>query len=252
VPLDLYHAKRDFKRTPEPRGRVKHAARGKKRRFVIQKHAATRLHYDFRLEHDGVLKSWAVTKVPSYDTGTKRLAVEVEDHPMDYGGFEGTIPKGEYGGGTVQLWDVGAWEPKEDPDEGLRRGNLKFTLYGKRLKGGWALIRMRDWDKGKPFGTRQKRNNWLLIKERDEFADARDPDSLQNENTSVKSGRTLEEIAANRRGRVWHSNRGNGHDPDEETKPRAAKKASSASGAKKKTRVTRRNTPARRKAKPRR
>jgi bifunctional non-homologous end joining protein LigD len=248
VPLDLYHAKRDFKRTPEPRGHVARAAKGKKRRFVIQRHAATRLHYDFRLEHDGVLKSWAVTKVPSYDTATKRLAVEVEDHPMDYGGFEGTIPKGEYGGGTVQLWDVGTWEPKEDPDEGLRRGNLKFTLSGQRLKGGWALIRMKDWNKGDRVRKSSKRYNWLLIKERDEFVRSGDPDALLKEDTSVKSGRTLEEIAANKRGRVWHSNRSGAETEQDKPKTKPAKSAmrsSSANGAKKKIRTTRKSSPRR-------
>jgi bifunctional non-homologous end joining protein LigD len=203
MPLDLYHSKRNFKLTPEPRGRVERR-KAKKLSFVIQKHAATRLHYDFRLELDGVLKSWAVTKVPSPDTATKRLAVEVEDHPLDYGGFEGTIPKGQYGGGTVQLWDVGSWEPRGDPHEGLAKGNLKFDLHGKRLQGGWALIRMdgRDWRTGK-----SSKNNWLLIKEKDEFARPGEPDVLLAEDTSVKSGRTLDEIAANPRGRVWQSNR---------------------------------------------
>lgn len=227
MPLDLYHAKRNFKLTPEPRGKVERR-KGKQLRFVIQKHAATRLHYDFRLELDGVLKSWAVTKVPSPDTATKRLAVEVEDHPLDYGGFEGTIPKGQYGGGTVQLWDTGSWEPRGDPHEGLAKGNLKFDLHGKRLQGGWALIRMsgRNWKTGK-----SSKNNWLLIKEKDEFARPGEPDVLLAEDTSVKSGRTLDEIAANPRGRVWQSNR------DDKSKsvelPRKAKAPSAA--VKKKT-----------------
>src|SRR5215211_5075367 len=138
-PLSAYNAKRDFRQTAEPRGRP---AAGAGNSFVIQKHAASRLHYDFRLELDGVLKSWAVTRGPSLDPGEKRLAVRVEDHPLDYGGFEGTIPKGEYGGGTVMLWDRGTWTPEGDPHEGLRKGKLSFTLHGERLKGGFALIRM--------------------------------------------------------------------------------------------------------------
>ena len=129
--------------------------------FVIQKHAATRLHYDFRLGLHGVLKSWAVTKGPSYVPGDKRLAVQVEDHPMEYGGFEGTIPKGQYGGGTVMLWDEGTWEPLGDADESLAKGNLKFVLHGKKLQGKWVLVRMG----GK--AANEAKPNWLLIKEHD-------------------------------------------------------------------------------------
>src|SRR5882762_11495976 len=144
--LKTYRAKRDFRITSEPRGRVAPAPRTGLR-FVIQRHAATRLHYDFRLEVDGVHKSWAVTKVPSLDPATKRLAVEVEDHPLEYGTFEGTIPEGQYGGGIVQLWDQGTWKPKsDDPRRDLAEGHLKFALDGKRLHGGWALVRMRDRD----------------------------------------------------------------------------------------------------------
>jgi bifunctional non-homologous end joining protein LigD len=208
--LDLYHQKRDFKTTPEPRGKI---ARGKKRqlKFVIQRHDATRLHYDLRLELDGVYKSWAVTKVPSLDPGTRRLAVEVEDHPLDYGTFEGTIPKGEYGGGTVQLWDQGTWRPQSgDPERDLKRGNLKICFDGKRMHGGWALIRLRD----KYTGLRRNpRHNWLLIKESDEHAEPGKPEALASEITSVKSGRTLEEIA-NRSRKVWHSNRSERADPE--------------------------------------
>jgi bifunctional non-homologous end joining protein LigD len=158
---------------------------------VIQKHDATRLHYDFRLELDGVLKSWAVTKGPSLDPADKRLAVEVEDHPLDYGDFEGTIPKGHYGGGTVMLWDQGYWEPEEgvDPEKALAKGELKFTLDGERLQGGWVLVRM------KPRGD-EKRNNWLLIKHRDEYAEEGHGDVLLEEETqSVVTGRSMEEIA---------------------------------------------------------
>ena len=160
-----YQAKRDFKKTSEPSGKAKVRA-AEYPRFVIQKHAATRLHYDLRLEHDGVFKSWAVTKGPSLNPGDKRLAVEVEDHPLDYGDFEGTIPKGEYGGGTVMLWDRGFWMPEgtKDVDAALRKGELKFTLAGEKLQGSFVLVRMKhDRDGG-------KRNNWLLIKHRDEFA----------------------------------------------------------------------------------
>ena len=162
MPLDAYRKKRDFRRTPEPPGaRGERTAHGL--RFVVQKHAARRLHYDFRLELDGVLKSWAVPKGPSLDPAEKRLAVHVEDHPLAYGGFEGVIPPGEYGAGTVVLWDRGHWVPSADPREGFRKGKLKFTLVGEKLRGGWTLARMggRGGEGGK---------NWLLLKERDAAA----------------------------------------------------------------------------------
>src|ERR1700734_17712 len=156
--LSRYRAKRDFARSAEPSG-TQPIPRAARLRFVIQKHAARRLHYDLRLELAGVFKSWAVTKGPSIDPADKRLAVEVEDHPLDYGDFEGTIPQGQYGGGTVQLWDRGFWFPtgSKSAEEGLRSGDLKFTLEGKRLHGDWVLVRM----KGNRFGG--KRTNWLLI-----------------------------------------------------------------------------------------
>jgi bifunctional non-homologous end joining protein LigD len=201
--LRTYWAKRDFTKTAEPRGRVAPRA-GKTRRFVIQRHDATRLHYDLRLELDGVYKSWAVTKVPSADPATKRLAVEVEDHPLEYGTFEGTIPEGEYGGGTVQLWDRGTWRSKgENPRSDLAKGALKFELDGKRLKGGWALIRLRT----ERRAGRKSRNNWLLIKERDAFAQSGEPDALLSADTSVATGRTLDEIVNSKRSKVWHSSR---------------------------------------------
>ena len=141
--LREYRKKRDFSRTPEPEGGS--AAGGRSdRTFVIQKHAATRLHYDFRLELEGTLKSWAVPKGPSLDPLERRLAMHVEDHPIEYGSFEGIIPKGEYGGGTVLLWDRGTWEPEEDPHKGYHAGSLKFTLHGEKLKGSWALVRIND------------------------------------------------------------------------------------------------------------
>ena len=181
--LEEYKRKRDFKKTPEPPlDRIKIRKKGLS--YLVQKHDATRLHYDFRLELDGVLLSWAVTKGPSLNPADKRLAVRTEDHPLSYGTFEGTIPKGQYGGGTVMLWDEGTWEPKSDPRAGLMKGHLSFELQGERLKGGWDLIRMRG---------DGKRENWLLIKENDEEARG-NGDFLEQLSTSVKSGRTMDEI----------------------------------------------------------
>src|SRR3954469_19065621 len=215
--LSLYQAKRDFTKTAEPSGstRVKPAEYP---RFVIQKHAASRLHYDLRLEVDGVFKSWAITKGPSLDPRDRRLAVEVEDHPLDYGDFEGTIPPGEYGGGTVMLWDRGFWAPADgdDPERGLRKGDLKFTLAGEKLQGSWVLVRMRH-DRERS----SNRNNWLLIKHRDGYEQKDGPPVTENDR-SVASRRTMEEIAAGKGKRpkpfmlagkaaapdaVWHSNR---------------------------------------------
>ena len=189
--LSTYQAKRDFSKTAEPSGEIA-VASSKYLRFVIQKHAATRLHYDFRLELDGVFKSWAVTRGPSLDPHDKRLAVEVEDHPLDYGDFEGTIPKGQYGGGTVQLWDRGYWTPEGDksPQEALKAGDFKFTLVGQRLRGSWVLVRMKN-DR-----NHGKRTNWLLIKHRDDSARENDADALLTEDRSIASGRTMATIAA--------------------------------------------------------
>jgi bifunctional non-homologous end joining protein LigD len=216
--LTTYRKKRDFSKTDEPSGEVK-VAPAKQRRFVVQKHDASRLHYDFRLEFDGVFKSWAVTKGPSLDPRDKRLAVEVEDHPLDYGDFEGTIPENQYGGGTVMLWDRGYWE-SDDPEGGYKKGDLKFTLHGDRLKGSWVLVRMR----GDRYGG--KRTNWLLIKHRDEYAREGEGSAILDEDRSVASGRSMDQIAEGKgrapkpfmltkNGRakakadaVWQSNRG--------------------------------------------
>jgi bifunctional non-homologous end joining protein LigD len=184
--LAAYRAKRDFTKTSEPAGKT---SRRRGASFVVQKHDASRLHYDFRLELDGVLKSWAVAKGPSLVKGEKRLAVHVEDHPLDYGSFEGTIPAGQYGGGTVMLWDRGTWEPEGDPHEGYEKGRLTFRLEGEKLNGTWHLVRMAK-------RPRERQESWLLIKADD--ADARsedDPDILDEAPLSVKTGRSLEEIA---------------------------------------------------------
>jgi len=185
--LAKYRAKRDFSQTAEPSGETKVKA-SKGLRFVVQKHAASHLHYDLRLELDGVFKSWAVTKGPSLDPHDKRLAVEVEDHPLDYGDFEGTIPKGQYGGGTVMVWDRGNWNC-DDPEHAYRKGTLDFTLEGEKLHGGWILTRMR-----KREG--EKQTNWLLIKHHDEFAREGKKNKLLDEDTSVASGRSMDEITA--------------------------------------------------------
>ena len=195
--LKTYRAKRDFGKTSEPRG----AARRKKgNSYVIQKHAATRLHYDLRLEHGGVMWSWAVTRGPSLVPDDKRLAIHVEDHPIEYNTFEGTIPKGQYGGGTVMIWDRGQWEPEYDPEYGMKKGHLEFTLHGKKLKGRWHLVRM-----NKRPGERQE--PWLLIKGEDEYARTKSgPDILEEMPNSAASRRTMEQIAEGR-SRVWHSNK---------------------------------------------
>jgi bifunctional non-homologous end joining protein LigD len=195
--LQQYWKKRNFKETPEPRGKPKAAS--ERLQFVIQKHAASRLHYDFRLELDGTLKSWAVPKGPSLDPGQRRLAVHVEDHPLDYADFEGIIPAKQYGGGTVMVWDRGYWSPIGDPRAAYRRGRLKFHLMGEKLRGVWNLVRM-----GPRSG--EDKENWLLIKEQDQEARRGDKGDITTLADSVASGRTMEQIAAGR-DRVWHSNR---------------------------------------------
>ena len=232
--LETYRAKRDFTKTKEPSGTRK-VVPAEHRRFVIQKHAASHLHWDFRLELNGVFKSWAVTKGPSVDPADKRLAVEVEDHPLDYGDFEGTIPKGEYGGGTVQMWDRGLWAPQgpKKPEDAIAAGDFKFVLAGERLKGSWVLVRIKN-NRG-----RDTRTNWLLIKHKDEYARPGGTEELIAEDRSVASGRTLDQIArgvgkpprpfmlaaAEGADAVWHSNR-------VEPKPVATKPAPKAAANK--------------------
>jgi bifunctional non-homologous end joining protein LigD len=199
VALELYRKKRKFGITAEPRGRKgRHAGD----HYVIQKHAARRLHYDLRLELDGVMKSWAVTRGPSLDPGEKRLAVHVEDHPVEYNSFEGTIPQGEYGGGTVMIWDRGRWIAEGDPHKSYAKGHLDFVLEGEKLRGRWHLVRMRGRD-------RDRHENWLLIKGKDEESrSGRGADILEEEPLSVATGRSMDEIAAGKgKKRVWHGNR---------------------------------------------
>ncbi|MEO8894572.1 MAG: DNA polymerase ligase N-terminal domain-containing protein, partial [Rhizomicrobium sp.] len=181
---------RDFTVTAEPSGKIAGAGPSPRLRYVIQKHAATRLHYDFRLELHGTFRSWAVTRGPSLDPADKRLAVEVEDHPLDYGDFEGTIPKGQYGGGTVMLWDRGYWAPDGDADKMLAKGDLKFVLEGGKLHGGWVLVRMKN-DKFK-----NRRSNWLLIKHHDKYARDGKGDAILQKDHSVASGRAMKAIEA--------------------------------------------------------
>ena len=239
--LKTYRDKRDFTKTAEPSGAFA-ILPSKQLRFVIQKHAATRLHYDLRLEYGGVFKSWAVTRGPSLDPHDKRLAVEVEDHPLDYGDFEGTIPKGEYGGGTVLMWDRGYWapEPGFEPEKALKKGELKFILVGDKLKGGWVLVRLKRRE-------HDKRDNWLLIKHRDQFAIEGDGEGVLKQDRSVASGREMAEIAAGkgkkpkafmvkreaRADAVWHSNKAF-DEPPPGWKPKA-EKAPSNSAPKKST-----------------
>ena len=198
--LETYRAKRNFRVTPEPRGKV---PRGPKHElsFVVQKHEASHLHYDFRLELNGVLLSWAIPKGPSLDPADKRLAMHVEDHPIEYGDFEGVIPEKQYGGGTVMLWDRGTWRPKEDPVAGYEKGHLKFELDGENLKGGWTLLRTR----GSKYGGKSGDKAWLLIKERDQYARPGSPSIVDTAATSVSTGRSMKEIAAER-SHVWQSN----------------------------------------------
>jgi bifunctional non-homologous end joining protein LigD len=199
MPLEKYRQKRNFKVSPEPKGKGV-PKRQSKLLYVIQKHRASQLHYDFRLEWKGVLLSWAIPKGPSLDPSVKRLAMQVEDHPVEYGSFEGVIPAGEYGGGTVMLWDSGTWTP-EDPevDQALKGGSLKFSLNGKKLRGSWALVRTNSYG-----GTRK--NAWLLIKHRDAFASKKD--ITVERPLSVSSRRLLAQIARDSGGDVQQASTG--------------------------------------------
>jgi bifunctional non-homologous end joining protein LigD len=192
--LEEYIRKRNFERTGEPGNQPEES--GENLKFVVQHHLARSDHFDFRLEWDGVLLSWAVPKGPSYNPRDKRLAVQVENHPLEYRNFEGTIPKGEYGGGTVMIWDEGTWNPLADVDEGLRLGSLKFVLHGRRLKGKWALVRMKAKDE-------KEKNNWLLLKEKDEYVQP--SDGISHFTTSVRTGRTMEEIEAGTAEKFTHN-----------------------------------------------
>jgi bifunctional non-homologous end joining protein LigD len=214
-PLDEYKKKRRFGSTPEPPPESKRSASG--RSFVVQKHRASHLHYDFRLEHDGVLKSWAIPKGPSLDPAVKRLAMAVEDHPVDYAHFEGIIPEGEYGGGTVMVWDRGTYEVEgqDDVTTGLNRGDLKFSLHGTKLKGSWALVRTRD-------------RQWLLIKHRDGHASA--DDIAVSQPASVLTGRKLADIAADEGGDVEKAATG-----DRPPSPTSSSKSSAQSSRRKKS-----------------
>jgi bifunctional non-homologous end joining protein LigD len=200
--LEEYRRKRDFKKTPEPSGTVA-ARKGRERFFCVQKHLASHLHYDFRLEHNGVLLSWAIPKGPSLDPTTKRLAMHVEDHPFDYGEFEGVIPEG-YGAGIVMLWDVGTWVPEvDDVDAALRKGDLKFRLNGFKLKGSWVLVRTGGRYPGARSGSGDR--SWLLIKHRDDWSGELDITTFAPH--SVKSGGDFEDILAEKTPDVWVSNR---------------------------------------------
>lgn len=191
--LKTYREKRDFSRTPEPSGEREPKRPGAS--FVVQKHDARRLHYDFRLELDGVLLSWAVPKGPCLDPGVKRLAMRTEDHPLEYGGFEGVIPEGEYGAGPVLIWDRGTWIPEGDPQEGLRKGHLAFTLRGKKLRGRWHLVRTQRF-------AYAERESWLLIKSHDAEASEETPEIVETLPLSVLSGRSIDDVRAGRPGKV--------------------------------------------------
>jgi bifunctional non-homologous end joining protein LigD len=216
--LDEYRQKRHFGATPEPRG----SAKAEKNRngsliYVVQKHMASRLHYDFRLEWRGALLSWAVPKGPSPDPAVKRLAMQTEDHPIEYSGFEGVIPSGEYGAGTVMVWDQGTWQPESvDVDAALEKGDLKFMLHGKKLRGSWVLVRTRG------FGSKPSRTSWLLIKHRDQYASSKDV--TQKEPRSAVSGRLLAEIARDEGGDVARASMG---DPPGKTRSAADAKLGS-------------------------
>jgi bifunctional non-homologous end joining protein LigD len=200
--LEEYRRKRDFKKSPEPEGTALPKKKSTQLFFCVQKHLASHLHYDLRIEHNGVLLSWAVPKGPSLDPKTKRLAMHVEDHPIEYGSFEGVIPEG-YGAGIVMLWDTGTWTPQvDDVDKALEKGDLKFTLDGYKLKGSWVLVRTRGWGGGKRSSSDDGRN-WLLIKHKDEWAG--DVDITEFAPKSVKSEGDFEDILAADTPAIWIS-----------------------------------------------
>jgi bifunctional non-homologous end joining protein LigD len=208
VALDEYRRKRDLTKSPEPGGdqaKSRRERKGKALYFCVQKHLASHLHYDFRLEHDGVLLSWAVPKGPSLDPATKRLAMKVEDHPFDYGEFEGVIPEG-YGAGIVMLWDKGTWTPETgDIEAALKKGDLKFTLDGYKLKGSWVLVRTKGGYASGRWGASGKDNTWLLIKHRDDWSGELDITDFAP--LSVKSGGDFEDILGDKTPAIWHSHR---------------------------------------------
>jgi bifunctional non-homologous end joining protein LigD len=219
--LTKYRDKRHFERTPEPEGNSSRHS-GNSRIFVVQKHRATQLHYDFRLEFEGVLLSWAVPKGPSLDPSVKRLAMQVEDHPVDYANFEGVIPEGGYGGGTVMVWDKGTWAPESaDIKAALAKGDLKFTLHGKKLAGSWVLVRTRG------FGSKADKS-WLLIKHRDRFASAKE--ITEEQPRSVLSKRLLADIARDEGGDVDKASTG---DPAAKSKKRSVRRTVPKTTAKK-------------------
>jgi bifunctional non-homologous end joining protein LigD len=224
VSLKEYKKKRRFDTTPEPPGEAEpQRSSGRELSYVIQKHQASHLHYDFRLEWKGVLLSWAVPKGPSLDPSVKRLAMQVEDHPVEYGGFEGVIPEGEYGGGTVMVWDRGTWTPEvPDVDAALAKGDLKFTLHAAKLKGSWVLVRTRG------FGGGGGRSSWLLIKHRDQYASTKD--ITVEEPRSALSGRLLAEIAQEAGGNVEKAAAGDPADVKKKVKAAAARSGPAGSG----------------------
>ena len=232
--LDTYRKKRNFAATAEPKGAAPVADSDI---FVVQKHDATRLHYDFRLALDGVLKSWAVTRGPSLNPEEKRLAVAVEDHPLEYADFEGTIAKGEYGGGSVIVWDNGTWTPLGDAHKGLKKGHLEFELHGQKLNGRWHLVRMH----GKPG---EKRENWLLIKGDDEFARSADEaDILDERPESINTGRTIDQLEGEPPG--WSSKTGKIETPDGDRGRAEFRRACSGSASPVRNRGRDRRPPAR-------
>ncbi len=240
MPLNEYRKKRDFKITSEPSGDKSSPKHQKSLIYVVQKHRATALHYDFRLEFRGTLLSWAVPKGPSLDPSVKRLAMQVEDHPIDYASFEGVIPEGEYGGGTVMVWDKGTWTSESpDPAAALQKGDLKFTLHGKKLNGSWVLVRTRG------FGSSTK-TSWLLIKHRDAFAT--DADIAQDEPRSAISNRLLADIAREGGGDVEKAATGDpmpAKSPKRAAKPRASAakvKPAAKSAAARKTKIRRKTS----------